>query len=389
MSHLFANYNRLPVAFASGEGCHLKAQDGRQFLDFLSGIAVTSLGHSHPRLVEALQAQVGRLLHVSNLYEIPQQEAAATHLARVCEQEKAFFCNSGAEANECLLKLARRFAHEGGLEPTIVVTHNSFHGRTLATVSATGNPKYQKGFEPLVPGFKFVDYNDLEGALAALQSCCAVLVEPVQGEGGVVPAEPTFLKGLEKACKEQGKLFLLDEVQTGIGRTGHWLAAQHYGVHPHAVALAKGLGGGVPVGVVLTSGELSRLLGPGSHGTTFGGNPLASVAVSTVLEVIEEEGLLEAVSARGTYLMERLRELPGVKEVRGLGLMVALVTEEPAGDVATRAFEGGLLINAVRPQAIRMVPPLVVSEKEINQAISILKESLCPPSHAATATEPS
>lgn len=380
MSHLFANYNRLGVAFESGQGCWLKATDGREFLDFLSGIAVTSLGHAHPRMVKALQAQVSRLLHVSNLYEIPEQEKAATHLSRVCQQERAFFCNSGAEANECLIKLARRYAHEHGLPPVITVTHNSFHGRTLATVSATGNPKYQQGFEPLVPGFQFVDFNDLKAARESLEQCCAILVEPIQGEGGVIPATSDYLGGLKSLCEEQGKLLLLDEVQTGIGRTGSWLAAEHYGVKADATALAKGLGGGVPVGAVLTSEKLSQLMGPGSHGTTFGGNPLASIAISTVLEVIEEEGLLERVRTNGHLLREGLKRLAGVTEVRGVGLMLAVITEDPAAEIAERAYQRGLLVNAVRPHAVRLAPPLIITETEVEKGLEILEACLCPQS---------
>lgn len=380
MSKLFANYNRLPVSFVSGSGCYLEDKEGKTYLDFLSGIAVTNLGHSHPKLVAALQEQVSKLLHVSNLYEIPEQEKAAELLVKHCGEpvglEKAFFCNSGAEANECLIKIARKYAHQNGLPPTITVTHNGFHGRTLATVSATGTPKYHEGFAPMMPGFEFVEFNNLEEALKALEKSCAVLVEPVQGEGGVIPADPAFLKGLEKACKEQKKLFLLDEVQTGIGRTGHWLAAHHFGVSPDAVSLAKGMGSGIPVGAVLATKRLASLLVPGSHGTTFGGNPLATRAVATVLEVIEQEGLLKNVKAMGEKLRRELAGLDGVAEVRGLGLMWAIVTERPAGEVAQEAFQTGLLVNAVRPTAIRLVPPLIVTESQISEAIEKLKPIL-------------
>lgn len=375
MSHLFANYNRLPVSFEHGEGCALTSTEGKTYLDFLSGIAVCSLGHSHPKLVAALQDQAAKLLHVSNLYGIPEQEEAASLLAQHCGQgilNKAFFCNSGAEANECLIKLARKYAHSNNLPPVITVAHNSFHGRTMATVSATGTPKYHEGFAPLVPGFQFVEFNDLEAALGALETSCAVLVEPIQGEGGVIPANPDYLKGLEQACKAQNKLLLLDEVQTGIGRTGHWLAAHHYGITPHAVSLAKGLGGGVPVGAVLAQESLAVLLTPGTHATTFGGNPLASRAVSTVLQTIEEENLLTQAEKSGAYLRGRLGGLPGVKAVRGVGLMVAAVTERAAGEIAQECFEQGLLVNAVRPNVIRLAPPLVVTPGEIDQAVSIL-----------------
>ena len=260
--------------------------------------------------------------------------------------------------------------------PSLVVTHNGFHGRTLATVSATGTPKYQDGFQPLVAGFQFVEYNNLQETLAALENCCGVLLEPVQGEGGVIPADPAYLKAVEKACIEQGKLFLLDEVQTGIGRTGHWLAAHHYEVSPHAVSLAKGLGSGIPVGAVLATEELSSLMGPGTHGTTFGGNPLAARAVSTVLETIENEGLRENAAEQGEYFRSKLLQLEGVQEVRGVGLMLAAVTLQPAKEVAQACLEGGLLINAVRDNVLRFVPPLVVSRQEIDQAVSILSVAL-------------
>ena len=376
MSKLFANYNRLNVAFESGSGCQLTDTKGATYLDFLSGIAVTSLGHSHPKLVEALTDQIRHLLHVSNLYEIPQQEAAAEKLVEFCGLDKVFFCNSGAEANECLIKMARKYAHSKGLPPTLTVTHNGFHGRTMATVSATGTPKYQEGFQPLVEGFRFVDFNDIEQALEALKHSCGVLLEPVQGEGGVIPAEPEYLQRLEKECRKQGKLFLLDEVQTGIGRTGHWLAAHHYKVTPHAVSLAKGLGAGIPVGAVLATEELSALMGPGSHGTTFGGNPLAARAVTTVLETIESEGLLENARDMGDYFRSQLSGLEGVSSVRGLGLMLATVTEKPARDLAAQCLEKGLLINAVRDNVLRFCPPLVVRREEIDRAVAILRGEL-------------
>lgn len=377
MSSLFANYKRAEVAFTHGMGVKLYDTTGKEYLDFLSGIAVSSLGHSHPRLVKALQEQAGKLLHVSNLYTIPEQEAAAAKLTRVCGFDKAFFCNSGAEANEALIKIARRYAHAHGLQPNIVVTHNSFHGRTMATVSATGNPKYQENFHPLVEGFTFVDYNDTEQTLKALEGACAILIEPVQGEGGVVPADPAYLQAIENACRFQKKLFFLDEVQTGIGRSGAWLAAQRYGVKPDAVALAKGLGGGVPVGAVLASEALAALLPPGAHGTTFGGNLLASAAALTVLEVIEEENLLANVEAMSEYLQRQLLQVPGAKEVRGMGLLLAVELEVEAGPVAEACLAAGLLVNAVRPTALRLAPPLIVSQGDIDRAIMILEDAIC------------
>ena len=389
MSKLFANYKRAEVAFTHGSGVKLYDTEGKEYLDFLSGIAVSSLGHAHPRMVSALAEQVAKLLHVSNLYTIPEQEAAAAKLTEVCGFEKAFFCNSGAEANEALIKMARRYAHQNGLPPVLVVAHNSFHGRTMATLSATGNPKYQENFQPLVEGFRFVDFNDQRQALDALEGACGILIEPVQGEGGVVPADPEYLAAIANACRVSGKLFLLDEVQTGIGRTGEWLAAHAYGVKPDAVALAKGIGGGVPVGAVLTSQALSELLPPGSHGTTYGGTLLASRATLTVLETIEDERLLDKVKETGRYLSEQLLAVPGVKSVRGLGLLLAVELEEEAGPVAERCMAAGLLLNAVRPTALRLAPPLVVTKAEVDAAISILEEALCQTTSVPVANAPS
>lgn len=389
MSKLFANYKRAEVAFTHGSGVKLYDTEGKEYLDFLSGIAVSSLGHAHPRMVSALTEQVSKLLHVSNLYTIPEQESAAAKLTEVCGFEKAFFCNSGAEANEALIKIARRYAHKNGLPPVLVVANNSFHGRTMATLSATGNPKYQENFQPLVEGFRFVDFNDQRQALDALEGACGILIEPVQGEGGVVPADPEYLAAIANACRVSGKLFLLDEVQTGIGRTGEWLAAHAYGVKPDAVALAKGIGGGVPVGAVVTSQVLSELLPPGSHGTTYGGNLLASRAILAVLETIEQERLLDKVKQTGQYLSEQLLAVPGVQSVRGLGLLLAVELEEEAGPVAERCMAAGLLLNAVRPTALRLAPPLVVTKAEVDAAISILEEALCQTTNAPAANAPS
>lgn len=385
MSKLFANYKRAEVAFTHGRGVKLYDTGGKEYLDFLSGIAVSALGHAHPRMVAALTEQVGKLLHVSNLYTIPEQEAAAAKLTEVCGFEKAFFCNSGAEANEALIKIARRYAHQNGLPPVLVVAHNSFHGRTMATLSATGNPKYQENFHPLVEGFRFVDFNDQRQALDALEGACGILLEPLQGEGGVVPADPDYLAAVANACRLGKKLFLLDEVQTGIGRTGEWLAAHAYGVKPDAVALAKGLGGGVPVGAVLASAALAELLPPGSHGTTYGGNLLASTAALTVLQTIASEGLLDKVKENGRYLREQLLAVPGVKQVRGLGLLLAAEIEGEAGAVAESCMKAGLLLNAVRPTALRLAPPLVVTKPEIDAAITILEEALCQPTTSVAA----
>ena len=291
--------------------------------------------------------------------------------------DRAFFCNSGTEANEALIKLARRYAHKHGLPPVILVAQNGFHGRTMGALSATtSNLKYHEGYEPLLPGFVPVPYNDLAAAVAALDGVAAVLIEPIQGEGGVIPGGRDYLRGLEAACKERGRLFMLDEVQTGIGRTGRWLAAQGLGLKPDAVALAKGLGGGVPVGAMLARTDLAELLGPGSHGTTFGGNPLAMAAVNAVLDTIKEEDLLANVLAMSEHLRIELARLPGVVEVRGTGLLLGVELACPADRVVEACFRERLLINAVRPQTLRLAPPLVVGDHEVDEAVATLEKVL-------------
>ncbi len=381
--YLFQTYRRAPVAFARGQGVRLWDLDGREYLDFVAGIAVVSLGHGHPALVRALQEQASRYLHVSNLYHIPEQARAARLLAERSGLPRVFFCNSGAEANEAAIKLARKWGRQrkGPDAYEIVVAHNSFHGRTLATLAATGNPRYQQGFEPLPEGFRFVPYNDLQAAEEAVgPRTCAVLMEPVQGEGGVVPADPGYLRGLQDLCRRRGVLFLLDEVQTGVGRTGAWFAFQRYGLSPDVVTLAKGLGGGVPVGAVLAQEEAARVFAPGDHGSTFGGNPLACGAVCAVLETLAAEGLVEHADRVGAHLLGRLRELAGrhplVADVRGVGLLVAADLKVEASAVVDACRQRGLLVNAVRPQTLRLCPPLVVSEEEVDRAVHILEEAL-------------
>lgn len=381
--YLFQNYRRAPVAFARGRGARLWDLDGREYLDFVAGIAVTSLGHAHPRWVQALSEQLSRYVHVSNLYHIPEQVRAAKLLAERSGLARVFFCNSGAEANEAAIKLARKWGklHKGPEAYEVVVAHNSFHGRTLATVAATGNPRYHLGFEPLPEGFRFVPYNDLAAAADAVgPRTCAVLMEPVQGEGGVFPAEREYLQGLQDLCRSRKALFVLDEVQTGVGRTGTWFAFQGYGLQPDVVTLAKGLGGGVPVGAVLASEEASQVLGPGDHGSTFGGNALSAAAVCAVLEILESEGLVEHSARMGERLRGRLRELaarhPKVKEVRGVGLLVAVELALDASAVAESCRQRGLLVNAVRSNTLRLCPPLVVSAEEVDRAVEILQQAL-------------
>ncbi|HVR28942.1 MAG TPA: aspartate aminotransferase family protein [Thermoanaerobaculia bacterium] len=396
---LFQNYVRAPVAFTHGRGARLYDAAGREYLDFIGGIATSCLGHAHPRLVGAIADQARRYLHVSNLFRIPEQERAARLLVEASRApssapksslaegmvdtipgarglDRVFFCNSGTEANEAAIKIARKRGYPSGRHE-IIVTHQSFHGRTLGSLAATGNPRYHQGFGPLPQGFVFVDWNDLGAARAAVgERTCAVLVEPVLGESGVLPAAPEYLRGLEALCRERDLLFLLDEVQTGIGRTGSMFAFHHYGVEPDVVTLAKALGGGVAVGAVMAKEETALLLVPGDHGSTFGGNALATAAVAAVLETIRDEGLLDNARAMGERLRGGLAAVEGVTEVRGLGLLVAAELRTEAGPVAARALENGLLVNAVRPTSIRMAPPLVVTAAEIDRAVEIFARTL-------------
>jgi len=391
---LFRNYKRAPVAFSHGRGVRLYDLEGREYLDFIGGIAVSSLGHAHPALVQAISAQAARYLHVSNLYQIPEQVAAAERLVAASGLDRAFFCNSGAEANEGAIKLARKRgkAVRGPAAHEILVTHNSFHGRTLATVAATGNPRYQQGFEPMPAGFRFVPFDDLEAMRAAItDETCAILVEPIQGEGGVLPPSPGYLAGLRVLCDENALLLILDEVQTGIGRTGKMFAYQHTGVLPDVATIAKGVAGGVPAGVVLATEAAAAHFVPGDHGSTFGGNALASAAIVAVLDAIEREGLLENAAATGARLvagLEKLREKhPLLLEVRGAGLLVGTDLSIEAAPVVEACLARGLLVNSVRPKTLRFAPPLVVSEAEVDRALEILDETLAALGVAAAAAE--
>jgi len=377
MSHLMNTYARQPVAFARGEGVWLWDTDGKRYLDAVAGVAVNTLGHAHPRLAQALCEQARQVIHTSNLYAIPLQEALAERLCGLAGMDRAFFCNSGAEANEAAIKLARLYGHRKGIDlPTILVTEKSFHGRTLATLTATGSRKVQAGFEPLVSGFARVPFNDLEAARQAVEhnaNIVAILVEPIQGEGGINLPAPDYLPGLRRLCDERGLLLMLDEVQTGIGRTGAWFAYQHTSVLPDVVTLAKGLGGGVPIGACLARGSAAEVFKPGNHGSTFGGNPLACAAALAVLSTIEEEGLLQNVQQVGTYLRQELAAaldgVAGVVAVRGLGLMMGIELDRPAAEIVDRAREAGLLVNVTSERVIRLVPPLILREAEAQQLI--------------------
>ncbi len=375
--HLMPTYARLPVRFARGEGARLWDEDGREYLDALSGIAVCGLGHAHPALTKALCEQAGTLIHTSNLYGIPLQERLADRLCALSGMERAFFANSGAEANEAAIKLARLHGHRKGVDtPHIVVMEGSFHGRTLATLTATGSRKVQAGFEPLVKGFVRVPFDDLEALRNVAENngeVVAVLVEPVQGEGGIRIPDAAYLRGLRDICDQQGWLLMLDEVQTGMGRTGRWFAFQHAGITPDVMTLAKGLGNGVPIGACLARGAAAEVLGPGNHGSTFGGNPLSCRAALTVIDIMEEQGLCERAASLGGRLLEGLRKAlqgaAGVADIRGIGLMLAVELDRPCGDLVGRALERGLLINVTAERCIRLLPPLVLSDEEADRIV--------------------
>ena len=380
---LFRNYRRAPVAFSHGRGVRLVDLEGREYLDFIGGIAVSSLGHAHSALAAAIAGQAARYIHVSNLYQIPEQVEAAKRLLAAAGLDRAFFCNSGAEANEAAIKLARKRGKsvKGPDSHEILVTDNSFHGRTLGTLAATGNPKYRHGFEPLPAGFRFVPYDDSEAMRGAVtDATCAILVEPVQGEGGVLLPSPGYLGALRTICDENRLLLILDEVQTGIGRTGSMFAYQRSGIRPDLVTVAKGVAGGVPAGVLLATEEAAAHFVPGDHGSTFGGNALASAAIVAVMDAIEREGLLENAAAMGARLAAGLEELrsrhPALLAVRGAGLLVGVDLAGDAAPVVEACLAKGLLVNAVRPHTLRFAPPLVVSAAEVDRALEILDEAL-------------
>lgn len=367
-----SSYQRLPVAFVRGEGVWLWDTEGRRYLDAVGGIAVCALGHAHPAVAQAVAEQAAILVHTSNLYRIPSQERLAERLVALSGMDQAFFCNSGAEANEAAIKIARLLGHERGLEtPAIVVMEGAFHGRTLATLTASGARKVQAGFEPLVQGFVRVPYGDLE-ALRAVganrREIVAVLCEPIQGEGGVVMPPPGYLAGLREVCDRHGWLLMLDEVQTGMCRTGRWFAFQHEGVTPDVMTLAKSLGNGVPIGACLARGAAAGLIRPGKHASTFGGNPLACRAALAVLDLLEQGRLAERAAELGEALLERLRRalggVPGVVEIRGRGLIIGVMFDRPCGELVERALGLGLLINVTAERVVRLLPPLILSDAE-------------------------
>ena len=380
MPHLMNTYGRLPVAFSHGQGCRLFDEQGKSYLDALAGIAVNTLGHNHPRLVKALGEQVGRLMHVSNLYRISQAEAASDRLAAISGMDEVFFCNSGCEANEAAIKLARMYGHQQGIEqPAIIVMEQAFHGRTLATLSATGNRKVQAGFEPLVSGFVRVPFDDLaaiEQLAERNPNVVAVLFEPIQGEGGINLAHNDFMRALRQICDRKNWLFMVDEVQCGIGRTGVWFAHQHAGILPDVMTLAKGLGSGVPIGACLAAGRAAGVFKPGNHGSTFGGNPLACVAALTTLDVIEADGLMARAEKLGNAIRDGLKNglsgVSGFVEVRGDGLMIGIELDRPCGELVTHGLDAGLLINVTADKVVRLLPALVMSDAEGAELVAAL-----------------
>ena len=373
--HVMNTYGRVPIALERGQGCRVWDVNGKEYLDALAGIAVNTLGHNHPQLVPALCDQIGKLIHTSNYYHVPGQEQLAAKLVQLSGMSKVFFCNSGLEANEAALKIARKYGVDRGIaKPQIVVYEKAFHGRSIATMSATGNPKIHSGFGPLVEGFIRVPINDIAAIKAATEGnpdVVAVFFETIQGEGGVHPMRVEYLRELRRLCDEREWLMMIDEVQCGMGRTGKWFAHQWAGIVPDVMPLAKGLGSGVPVGAVVTGPKAAEVLQPGNHGTTFGGNPLAMRAGNETIRIMEEDGLLSNAAGVGQHLMAALQRelggLPGVKEIRGQGLMIGVELAKPCGALVARAAEAGLLISVTAENVIRIVPALILTPDEADE----------------------
>ena len=378
--HVMNTYGRLPLALSHGQGCRVWDVNGKAYLDALGGIAVNTLGHNHPKLVPALQEQISRLIHTSNYYHIPLQEALAAKLVELSGMTNVFFCSTGLEANEAALKLARKFGHDKGIErPEIVVYDKAFHGRSIATLSATGNAKVQAGFGPLVEGFIRVPLNNVDAlkkAIAGNPNVVAVFLEAIQGEGGVNPVDVDYLRDLRKLCDEQDWLLMIDEVQCGMGRTGKWFAHQWAGILPDVMPLAKGLGSGVPIGAVVAGPKAAKIFAPGNHGSTFGGNPLAMRAGVETIRIMEEEGLLGNAVKVGDHLKAALQRelgsLTGLKEIRGRGLMLGVELTIPCSELVGRAAQKGLLISVTAENVIRMVPSLIMTTVEADEVVSIL-----------------
>jgi acetylornithine/N-succinyldiaminopimelate aminotransferase len=378
--HTMNTYGRLPIALSHGRGVRLWDVNGREYLDALAGIAVNTLGHAHPKLVPALQDQIAKLIHSSNYYHVPNQEKLAAKLVELSGMTNVFFCSTGLEANEAALKLARKYGHDKGIErPEIVVYEKAFHGRSIATLSATGNEKVQKGFGPLVEGFVRVPLNDIDALKAKTEgnrNIVAVFFETIQGEGGVNPMRADYLRQVRRLCDERGWLLMIDEVQCGMGRTGKWFAHQWADIVPDVMPLAKGLGSGVPIGAVVAGPKAANIFQPGNHGTTFGGNPLATRAGIETIRIMEEEGLLDNAKRVGDRLMGALKRelggLPGVTEIRGQGLMIGIELGKPCGALTQKAADNGLLISVTADNVIRLVPALILTEAESDEIVSRL-----------------
>lgn len=379
--HLMHVYRWLPISFTHGEGVYLYDEKGNRYLDALSGIAVTGLGHAHPEVTKAIQNQAAKLIHTSNLYYIENQILLANTLCRLTKLDQAFFCNSGAEAVETALKLLRLYGHEKGIEnPKLIVMKHAFHGRTIATISAGGSQKARQGFEPLLPGFIHVPYNNIQAIeqLTTDPDIVGILVEPIQGEGGIIVPEHHYLNNLRKICDQQNWLLALDEIQTGMGRTGSLFNYQEKGILPDILTMAKGLANGVPIGACLAKATISRLFKPGNHGSTFGGNPLACAAAMATLKVIETQKLWENAKIMGDFLQtelkQRLKNNPSVIEVRGQGLMIGIELDKPCRDILSLALSKKLLFNVTNEKVIRLLPPLIINKEQVSDIIHLLPE---------------
>ena len=379
---IMPTYGRQDISFVKGEGAWLTDTEGKRYLDALAGIAVVGLGHANPEVAQTIKEQSTTLLHTSNLYRVPKQEELAEKLQRVSGMDNMFFGNSGAEANECAIKIARLYGNKKNIEnPTIIVADSAFHGRTLATLTATGNRKVHAGFEPLVQGFARVPYDDVDAVRRIAghnKSVVAVMVEPIQGEGGIKVPNQNYLASLREICNENDWLLILDEIQTGNGRTGEYFCYQSSGIKPDVVTLAKGLGNGIPIGVCLASGKAAEVLAPGNHGSTFGGNPLSCAVGITVIDQIEKLGLAKRAGELGDRMMgqfrERLGHLNSVKDIRGMGLMIGIELSSPCGDLVGKALEKGILINVAADSVIRLLPPLTITDEEAEQICDIVCE---------------
>jgi len=389
-ANLINTYGCMPLAFVRGHGAYLYDADGNRFLDFFCGLAVTSLGHGHPRVVRAIKEQAEKLTHACNVFHTEPMARLAARLGKAFGDGRVFFANSGAEANEAALKLARRWGHSNGGRFEFVSTLGSFHGRTFGTLSATGQEKYHLGFQPLLPGFKLVPYDDVAAVEHAVNNqTVAVMVEPIQGEGGVVTPKPDYLGRLRELCDRARLLLIVDEVQTGMGRTGKLFGYQHAGIKPDIITLAKALGGGVPIGATVARSELASVLGPGTHGSTFGGNPIACAAALAVCDALEEDGVIANAAEIGGYLLRRLREIaqgaPNVAEVRGVGMIIGVVLKHPAKAVVDACFSERLVVNGTADNVLRLLPPLILTREEADAGLAIIERALRAGASAAAA----